>query len=183
MVHVTFAGGAHPRSPYTVTVWAKVGQPQLPSTGHISSRVVLDGGSRARAAAALPWLLGRLCFHCWGLSSSSSRLLLSLSLSTLTFGKNRSSCLETCCSLLCPQGQRYLDLSSSGSGSAGGLGVGAAGGELVWMERRRRPATSGPVGPQVLGSWSLPVLSYMAFLHPGAAHQPSLVGDRRITLH
>ena len=51
----------------------------------------------------------------WASSSSSSRLL-PLSLHAFTFGRTRSSCLETCCSLLCPQGQRYLDLSSSGVG-------------------------------------------------------------------
>lgn len=53
---------------------------------------------------------------------------LHLSLHAFTFGRTRSSCLETCCSLLCLQGQRYLDLSSSGRG-----GLGRSRG-LVWSK-------------------------------------------------
>lgn len=126
-VHVTFAGVPIPRSPYTVTV----GQGRLVlATPHWSlPREGQQGGSH-------PGTLG-LCFHClgalsflpcWGPSASSSsrplRACLSLSLHAFTFGRTRSSCLETCCSLLCLQGQRYLDLSSSGRGGGGWAGVG-----------------------------------------------------------
>lgn len=118
----------------TLSLLAKVGQSWRPLLECCSlglSRWGSRGGSHSRP---LPWRPRSLCFlclgmlsllPCWGPSSSSSCpspcvcVSLSLSLHAFTFGRARSSCLETCCSLLCPQGQRYLALSSFGREGGG----------------------------------------------------------------
>lgn len=177
-VHVTFAGVPIPRSPYTVTVGQ--GRPvlaavSLPLAGTSHGRVSWGGHTPA------PWHPGSLCFHClgelcflpcWDPSSCSSRLLcLSLSPHASTFGRTCSSCLETCCSLLCPQGQRYLNLSFSGRG-----GLGRGGGQCGAVGRK--PITSWS-GPQALGSWSLSV----CFLHgPHYLLGPSSEGPATILM-
>lgn len=100
-----------------------------------------------------------LCFHCrgelsflphWGPSSAPLALSISLSLHAFTFGRTCSSCLESCCSLLCPQGQRYLDLSSFGRGGLGGAGqVGGGCHILVW-------ATGPGVRVPFISFWHVP---------------------------
>lgn len=115
-VHVTFAGVPIPRSPYTVTV-GQGRPPQLPSAGHSSSWAVLEGWQPGRCCCSPALAPGASVLPLFGPPPPPPLAFsLSLSLHAFTFGRTRSSCLETCCSLLCPQGQRYLDLSSSGVG-------------------------------------------------------------------
>lgn len=144
MVHRHSRWGAHPSAP-TQSLWAKVGQPQLPSTGHISSRVVLMGQP------------GTKRFSCPGSSdvcaSTVSLLLLlspSPSLSLHAFSPSEelaSSCLGNCCSSALPTGSPVL-----GSVFLAGAGVAMWGpkGELVWMERRKACQDPG-LSPRSLG--------------------------------
>lgn len=162
-VHVTFASVPIPRSPYTVTVGQGRPGPDCPLLWHCSLGLPQEG--EPPGPVPLQPTPGRLLFElplsghllsflpCWGPSSSPLLAPLHLSPHAFTFGRARSSCLATCRSLLCPQGQRYLDLSSSWKGGRGALGWCVAGG--------RRPAMSWP-RPRLLGSRFLPVLSRMS---------------------
>lgn len=154
-VHVTFAGVPIPRSPYTVTI----GQGRLVPATYVPHCWGLPwDGWLEGPTPALPTLGTRgLCFHCrgelsflprWGPSSCSScPLHLSFS-SRFHLRKNLLELLESCCSLLCPQGQRYLDLSSFGRGGLGGAGEQVGGGRhiLVW-------ATGPGVGVPFISLW------------------------------
>lgn len=174
MVHVTFAGVPIPRSPYTVTVGQ--GRP-APAAFH---RAHLQPGG-------LGWGQPGTCCCSPALAPGTSVLpllgpppppplafSLSLSLHAFTFGRARSSCLETCCSLLCPQGQRYLDLSSSGVGG-GWAGCGGCGGS--WCGWSTGKACHPGLGPRSLGHG--PFQFFLTRPSPSrAAHRPSLVGDK-----
>lgn len=160
-VHVTFAGVPIPRSPYTVTI----GQGRLVPATYVPHCWGLPWDGRLEGPTpALPTLAPGVSASTVGVSSLSSpagallpvplALSISLSLHAFTFGRTCSSCLESCCSLLCPQGQRYLDLSCFGRGGLGGAG------ELVWS--RWEEAITSWSGPQVLGSGSLSFLPGMS---------------------
>lgn len=126
MVHVTFAGVPIPRSPYTVTVGQ--GRP-APAAFHRAQLQPggLGGGQPGKCCCSPALALGTSVLPLLGPPPPPLAFSLSLSLHAFTFGRARSSCLETCCSLLCPQGQRYLDLSSLGVGG-GWAGCGVCGG-------------------------------------------------------
>ena len=100
MVHVTFAGVPIPRSPYTVTVGQ--GRP-APAAFH-RAQLQLGGlgwGQPGKCCCSPALALGTSVLPLLGPPPPPPAFSLSLSLHAFTFGRARSSCLETCCSLLC----------------------------------------------------------------------------------
>lgn len=136
----------------TLSLLAKVGQSRPPPAGHGSSPAVSEGGSRAGPSQPPPRLPGLLSFRCAGALSGPP--LASPSLSPRSH--LRKSSLQLSRDLLLsalPAGSTVL-----GSVFLGGARRGAGGwhGRSRWEEACRVLAWA----TQVLGSRSLPVLSY-----------------------